>query len=76
MRPLREVWIDIRVEKLESHEGVTVKVLLDSGAIGLFVDKKFMEKHGFKLEKLERPIMVTNINGMDNKGGRMTHKIE
>ena len=28
---LREVWIDIGIEKVDMHEGVTVKVLLDSG---------------------------------------------
>jgi len=60
MRPLQEVWIDIGVEKLKSHERITVKAFLDSGVTGLFADKKFIEKHGFKLEKLERPIRVTN----------------
>ena len=29
---LREVWMNIGVEKLDTHEDVTVKVLLDSGA--------------------------------------------
>jgi len=29
---------------------------LDSGATGLFVDKKFVEKWGFKKEKLTKPI--------------------
>ena len=76
MRSLWEVWMDIGVEKLENHEGVTVKVLLDSGAMGLFANKKFVEKHRFKLEKLERPIRVPNIDGMDNKGKRITYEIE
>jgi len=31
------------------HEGVTVKVLLDSGATGMFMDKKMATRHGFKL---------------------------
>jgi len=34
------------MEKIDTHEGVTVKVLLDSGATGMFVDKKFAEEHG------------------------------
>jgi len=34
---LREVWLKVGLEKLESHEGVAVKALLDSGATGLFV---------------------------------------
>ena len=28
---LRKVWMKVRLEKLESHEGVAVKALLDSG---------------------------------------------
>ena len=35
---LREVWLDIRVEKVDMYEGVTVKVLLDSGTTGIFID--------------------------------------
>jgi len=41
---LREVWIRVEVEKIDTHKGVSVKALLDSGATGLFVDKKFVEK--------------------------------
>jgi len=44
------------VEKIDTHEGVSVKVLLDSRAIGLFVNKKFVEKWRFKKKKLARPI--------------------
>jgi len=51
--PLREVWMTIGMERVDMHEGITVKVLLDNGATGMFVDRKFIEKHGFKLEKLE-----------------------
>ena len=53
LKPLKKIWLEIGIEKLDNHEGVTVKVLLDSGAIGMFMDKKFVEEHGFKLEKLD-----------------------
>ena len=53
----------IRMEKVDIHEGITVKALLDSGATGMFVDRKFVEKHRFKLEKLERPVRVSNVDG-------------
>jgi len=46
---LRKVWIDIGIEKVDIHEGVTVKVLLDSGAMGMFMDQRMAAKHGFKL---------------------------
>ena len=76
MQPLREVWMKIGMEKINTHEGVTVKALLDSGATGMFIDKKFVEKHGFKLDKLEKPLIVTNVDGSNNSRGRITHEIE
>ena len=76
MRPLREVWMRIGLEKIDTHEGVTMKALLDSGATGMFVDRKFAEKHGFKMDKLEKALIVTNVDGSNNSGGRITHKVE
>jgi len=34
----------VGLEKLENYEGVAVKALLDSRAIGLFMNTKFMKK--------------------------------
>jgi len=76
LKSLREVWLEIGIEKLDNHEGVMVKVLLDSGTTGLFVDKKFVEEHGFKLEKLDQPIEVKNVNGTSNSRGNITHELE
>jgi len=76
MRPLREVWMRIGMEKIDTHKGVIVKALLDSGATGMFVDKKFAERHGFRMEKLEKSLVVTNVDGSNNSGGRITHEIE
>jgi len=36
---------------------------------GMFIDKRMAAKHGFKLQKLERPIMVRNVNGTNNSRG-------
>ena len=58
LQPLREVWIKVGLEKMENHEGVAVKVLLDSRVIGLFMDTKFAKEKGFKLEKLKKPLLV------------------
>jgi len=76
LRPLREVWMEIGIEKLDSHEKVIVKALLDSRATGFFVDKKFVEEHSFKLEKLDRPIEVKNVDGTSSSGGNITHELE
>ena len=66
----------VGIEKLDNHKGVTVKALLDSGATGLFADRKFVEKHGFKMQKLDRPVNVKNVDRTKNSGGMITHEIE
>ena len=73
---LREVWLNIEVEKVDMHEGVMVKALLDSGMTGMFMNKKMAEKHGFRLQKLERPVAVRNIDGTNNSRGAITHQVE
>jgi len=76
LKPLREVWLEVRIEKLYNHKGVIVKALLDNGATGIFVNKKFVEEHGFKLEKLDRPVEVKNVDGTSNSRGNITHELE
>jgi len=76
IKMLKEVWMQVGLEKVDSHEEVSVKALLDSGAMGMFADKKFVEKNGFKLEKLNRPVRIRNIDGIGNSGGLVTHEIE
>jgi len=76
LKPLREVWLNVGLEKVDTHEGVSVRALLDSGATGLFMSKKLAEKQGFKLEKLNKPIKVRNVDGSDNKKGSITHEVE
>jgi len=75
MRPLRTIWMKVGLEKVDTHEGVAVDALLDSGATGLFMNKEFMEKNGFRIEKLERPVKVMNVDGTYNKGGDITHEV-
>ena len=65
--------MNIGVEKLDTHKGITIKVLLDSSATGMFIDKQMAARHGFKLQKLERPIAVRNVDGTNNSGGAITH---
>ena len=59
----------VGLEKLENHEGVAVKALLDSGAMGLFMDMTFAKEKGFKIEKLKKPLLVRNVDGTVNAGG-------
>jgi len=73
---LREVWMNIGIEKVDMHEGITVKALLDSSAMGMFMDWKMAAKYGFRLQKLERPIMVRNVDGTNNSAKAITHQVE
>jgi len=50
--PLREVWIKVGLEKLESYKEIAVKALLDSETIDLFIDTIFAREKGFKIERL------------------------
>jgi len=56
IKPLREVWIQVGVEKIDTYKGVFVKALLNSRAMELFTNKKFVKKWRFKKKKLTRPI--------------------
>jgi len=66
----------VRLEKLENHEGVVVRALLDSGATGLFMDMTFAQEKGFKIEKLKKFLLVRNVDGTVNAEGTITHQIE
>ena len=73
---LREVWIKVGLEKLENHKRVAVRVLLDSGAMGLFMDMTFAREKEFKIEKLKNPLLVRNVDRTVNAGGAITHQVE
>ena len=73
---LREVQLNIGIEKIDTHKGIAVKALLDSGTMEMFMDKRTVAKHGFRLQKLERPIIVRNVDGTNNSGGAITHQVE
>jgi len=73
---LREVWLNIGVEKIDTYEGVMIKALLDSGTTGMFMDRQTAARYGFKLQKLERPLLVRNVDRTNNSGGAITHQVE
>ena len=41
---LREVTVKIGLERIDTQEGIIVKVLLDSGAAGLVISSEFAKK--------------------------------
>ena len=73
---LREVWLNIRVEKMDIYGGIIVKALLDNGITGMFMDQKITVKHRFRLQKLERLIVVRNVDGTNNSAGAIIYQVE
>jgi len=63
----------VGLEKLENHERIVVKVLLDSKVIGLFMDTTFAREKRFRIEKMKNPLLVKNIDEIVNIGGAITH---
>ena len=68
--------MNIGVEKIDTHEGVMIKALLDSGTTVMFMDRQMVTRHGFKLQKLERPIAIRNVDGTNNSGRAITYQVE
>jgi len=73
---LREVTVKIGLKQKKDEEGIVVKPLLDSGAIGLVISEEFARKHKFRRTKLERPIYVRNMNGKLNYVGPIVDTVD
>ena len=73
---MREVTVKIGLERIDTQEGITVEMLLDSGATGLVMSSEFAKKQGFKLKKLERPMNIRNVDGLLNKKGLIENTVE
>jgi len=73
---LREVMVKIGLERVDTQEGITMEILLDSGVTGLVMSSEFVRKQGFKLKKIERPIYVRNVDGSFNKEELIEHMVE
>jgi len=50
---LREVMVKIGLKRIDTQEGVTVEVLLDSCATELVMSSEFARKQRFKLKKIK-----------------------
>ena len=75
-RTLREVIVKIRLERIDTQEGIMVEVLLDSGTTRLVISSEFAKKQRFKMKRLKRPINVRNVDGSFNKKGLIENMVE
>ena len=75
IKPKSEIMINVGLRTMDTHHMVDVKALLDSGATGMFIDKKFVESNGITTRLLDKPIQVYNVDGTLNQGGSITHEV-
>jgi len=73
---LKEVIVKIGLERINIQEGVTVEVLLDSGATELVMSSEFVRKQRFKLKEIERLIYIRNVDGTFNKERLIEYIVE
>ena len=48
MKMEREVLLNVTITTMDTHDSITVKALLDSGATGMFIDREFVHKSRLK----------------------------
>ena len=68
--------VKIGLERIDTQEGITVEILLNSETTRIVMSLEFVRKQGFKLKKLDRPMYVRNIDGSLNKEEPIEHIVE
>jgi len=76
IRSLREIWMKVELKKVDTHKMIAVKVLLNSRTTEIFMNKKFTEQQGFKMEKLARLVKIRNVDRSYNVEGSVTYEVE
>jgi hypothetical protein len=70
-----EVRLKVGLKPINTHQSLEVDALLYSGATGLFLNYKLVNKHHLIMQKLVDPVKVYNIDGMENEGGSITKEL-
>ena len=63
LKSLRKVWMKIGL-KIDTYSRIVVDALLDSGATELSINPQLAREQGLKMDKLERAILVKNVDGI------------
>src|SRR5271163_3879539 len=67
------ITIPITCKTERENKIIDTSVLLDSGAGGRFMHPDYAQKHNILLHKLRYPIIPKNVDGTENKIGKITH---
>jgi len=67
--------LPIEVSTTDTSEVHSVKALLDSGAMGNFIDRDFIRMKGINTRSISCPIPVYNMDGSPNEAGRISEVV-
>jgi hypothetical protein len=68
--------MSILVSIQSDNENVETLGLIDSGARGDFIDQNYAWKLNLEIRKLEKPLLALNVDGTENKKGRITSFVD
>jgi len=68
--------LSIEIGTTDTSEVHSIKVLLDSGTTGNFIDKDFVRTKGISTWNISRPIPVFNIDGSPNEAGQISEVVD
>jgi len=68
--------LPIEIGTTDTSEVHSVKALLDSGAIGNFINKDFVYTKGISTWNISRPIPVFNMDGSPNEAGQISKVVD
>ena len=75
MKLEREVFLNVMITIMDTHDSITIKALLDSRATGMFIDQEFVHKSRLKTRVLPYLIKVYNADRTLNQGGSIMEEI-
>jgi len=68
--------LPIEVSTTDTSKVHSVKALLDSGAMGNFIDRDFVRTKGINTQSISRPIPVYNVDGSPNEVGQISEVVD
>jgi len=68
--------LPIEISTTDTSKVHSVKVLLDSGAMGNFIDKDFVHTKGISTQSISHPILVFNVDSSPNKAGQISEVVD
>ena len=74
LKPKQELMVNVGLRTKDTGRMYDEKALLDCGATGQFMDKKFAIGNNIAMRQLPAPIQVYNVDGTLNIGGSITHE--